>query len=184
MAIFPEVDQQRRAFAAGLDPKIVAKLPHRPLRYGATHLALDSERMLLARGIVDFHLGKYAGDAVTFYKERYVDCYDCVEVRLSIFSEHKEVPSYDYLCRELERQCDLEHYWCNTCQGTGWNLEDLADLIKRLNIVTWADKAAALSASALQAALLDDAPRHPRRRHMPDAVLKAEAARRLALCAA
>lgn len=184
MGVLDEMDRRIIADANTIPPEVIETLPRLDLklRYGTTFIILTPERMVVSRGVVHFHLAdqlaKHEGAIV--YKDRYVDCPHCRRQRLGIVERH---PGYsrERLIELLGRWRQDDTYWCNSCQGIGWHLEPWEEVISRLEILTWPEKARRLSNADLKAAIEG----HDRLRWRlrgegwPIEVLTAEAARRL-----
>lgn len=143
-------DQQaarRIADAATIPPDVVAKLP----RIGEpkkTFIAVDARRMARGRG----HTAILDAEGLTYYRDVYEDCPHCRRYRQGFSSSDGRLtlPRRDELIRSLERNREVENYWCNNCQGTGWHIESWEAVTQRLGLVTWADFVALLTDERLQ----------------------------------
>lgn len=184
MGALDAMDRRIIADANTIPPEVTEALPRLDLklRYGTTFIVLTMERMVVQRGVVPMHLAEVLGrhDGVLVYKDRYVDCPHCRRQRLGIVERH-EGYSRERLIELLGRWREDDTYWCNSCQGIGWHLEPWEDVIARLDILTWDEKARRLTNPELRAAIEG----HDRIRWRtlgegwPIEILTAEAARRL-----
>ncbi|AXQ69938.1 hypothetical protein HOU03_gp330 [Caulobacter phage CcrSC] len=164
----------------------IKELPRLEPRYGGTFVLLNDERMLIRRDVPDFQMGgemkqlASQGRAILVFKEVHHDCRHCRARREAFAREHPNL-TRPTLIERLRAAKDRDAYWCNTCQATGWVVEPIEDLIKRLDIVTWEKKAAALSNEELKVEMAQASDLNFRlhKKGFPPDVLAAEAARRL-----
>lgn len=160
----------------------VKDLPRLEPQYGGCFLVLDMERMLVRRAVPDFQLGALAKEAAPFlvYRERYADCPHCRRAR-KVVADGSIGQDRKTLVEALRRAKDRENYWCNTCQATGWVVEEWATAVEHFGIVTWEAKAAKLTNEELKEAMATSSDMKFRLQRVgwPPAVLAAEAATRL-----
>lgn len=171
-----------------ITPEEVEALPRLSLeknRYGTTFVAIDAGNMIVGLGVVHFHTGDYVKrhPGVRFVSDTYVDCAvpHCRRERFWLQKVWREDGADDArVLEKLQASRDDDNYWCNSCQGTGWRLEDISLAVKRHGTVTWADHAMALTGVALAEMLRLPTFRMP----IPESILRSEAARRLEALAA
>lgn len=176
MGIFDEVNAQHRAHAKSLPRELIESLPR--LDKPESKIVLTAERMVVQRGLTCNLRGVAASvEGCIVYADEYEDCPFCLRKRKHLLDQ--AAGDTKYACSQL-RQCrGYDLYWCNDCQGTGWTLEEWPTVIARLRIVTWEDKARAMSPDELHAFLTKPPVRLPGSGGMPKDVVMAEAARRL-----
>ena len=165
-----------------ITPEQVEALPRLSLeknRYGTTFVAIDASNMIVGRRVVHFHCGDYAAKhpGVRFVAEVMQDCRHCRKARFWLQKTWREDGADDdrVLAKLQEWRDDGDLFWCNTCQGTGWDIEPREACVARHGTVTWEDRAMALASAALSAMLKLPTYRMP----IPESVLRHEAARRL-----
>ncbi len=137
-------EQRRVADAATMDPDLVAKLP----RIGVpkkTWIAVAPNRMAVGRACTDF----FDKDGLTYYRDVYEDCPHCRRDREAFVNRRGAGLDREALIAKLRRDRDLDGYWCNNCQGTGWFIESWAAVTERLGLVTWEQVIAELTDETL-----------------------------------
>lgn len=110
--------------------------------------AVSPDRMVIERkvehptNVLRNHL------VVTFHRDAYVDCVFC---RRDRWTRRTRTDSVETMRRS-------QNYWCNTCQGTGWEIEPAEVLRARLGLTTWRERIAALAPDVLVKAVAGDNP--------------------------
>jgi hypothetical protein len=150
---------------------------NKPKRYYI--LLTQAERMIIARSVWDKHLNdhldKHGQVGVIVYNEIYEPCSKCRDARVAIAKR-----KYDFFHRdEINYGRDSDDYWCNSCQGTTWQIVPTADLVEPLNILTVEAKLRSLSPAEFNQILMT--PVYALKWPYYEGVVKAEALRRLEL---
>lgn len=154
MSVFEENERRRVADADLIPADEIEALPRLPLtdRYGMTYVGVSAEGMMIGRSIPHFQLSGYLEkhDGVTFHRERHIDCPHCRRDRQAFKKRHAGLDAEELVSR-LKADKANDGYWCNHCQGIGWQIEPWEACVERLGLVTWAMKAGALSTEDLTA---------------------------------